>query len=55
VIHRDFLDVAYPVAQTQVSDVDAILATEGTLVARDGPLEIYRLKTFRPETVGPAT
>jgi hypothetical protein len=51
VIHRDLLDVALPIARTQVNQVDGLLATEGSLVVRDGPLEIHRLATFRPETV----
>jgi hypothetical protein len=48
VIHRDLLDVAFPVARTQVAQVDAILAREGVLVVRHGPLEIHRLTTFLP-------
>jgi hypothetical protein len=50
-IHRDLLPIAFPVARTQVEQVEAILAREGTLVTRDGPLEIYRLSTFRPDAV----
>ena len=51
VIHRDLLDVVFPVARDQVAQVDAILAREGELVTRDGPLEIHRLTTFRAESV----
>jgi hypothetical protein len=50
-IHRDLLPIAFPVARTQVEQVEAILAREGALVTRDGPLEIYRLSTFRPDAV----
>ncbi len=50
-IHRDLLPIAFPVARTQVEQVEAILAREGALVVRDGPLEIYRLSTFRPDAV----
>ena len=51
VIHRDLLSIAFPVARDQVAAVDGILASEGSLVAQDGPLEIYRVHTFRPESV----
>jgi hypothetical protein len=54
ILHRDLLADAFPVARTQVEQVETILAKEGTLVVRDGPLEIYRLATFRPETVAGA-
>jgi hypothetical protein len=51
VIHRDLLDIAFPVARAQLEQVERILETEGTLVVRDGPLEIHRLATYRRETV----
>jgi len=51
VIHRDLMPIAFSIATTQIEQVERILATEGTLVVRDGPLEIYRLTTFRPDTV----
>jgi len=51
VLHRDLLDVAFPVSRDQMAQVETILATEGTLVVRDGPLEIYRLATFRRDVV----
>ena len=50
-IHRDLLPIAFPVAREQVATVDGLLATEGELVVRDGPLELYRLKTFRPDVM----
>ena len=50
-IHRDLLPNVFPVAQAQVAQVDRLLATQGELVVRDGPLELYRLTTFRPESV----
>jgi len=51
VIHRDLMDTALPAARTQVAEVDALLGTLATLVRADGPIEIYRLSTFRPESV----
>jgi hypothetical protein len=51
ILHRDLLADAFPVARMQVELVETILAKEGALVVRDGPLEIYRLSTFRAETV----
>jgi hypothetical protein len=52
VIHRDVLDVAFPVARTQLEQVERILATENAVrVAADGPLEIWRLSTFQPGAV----
>ena len=51
VIHRDLLDVAVVAAREQVAAIDGLLATEGTLLVRDGPLEVYRVATFRPESV----
>jgi hypothetical protein len=52
VIHRDLVPIAFPVARRQVEQVDAILAREGgELLVRDGPLEIYRLATFRADSV----
>ena len=52
VIHRDLLDIAFPVGRAQLADVEGILATEGAiLVVRAGPLEIWRLMTFCPASV----
>jgi hypothetical protein len=51
VIHRDLLDVSRSAALAQVAEVDALLATEGTLLRREGPLELWETKTFRPEAV----
>ena len=45
------MDAALPAARTQVAEVDALLGTLATLVRADGPIEIYRLSTFRPESV----
>jgi hypothetical protein len=50
-IHRDLLPISFPVSRAQVEQVEGILAREGELVARDGPLEIYRLSTFRSDAV----
>jgi hypothetical protein len=50
VIHRDLFGDAFPASLEQVRAVERVLATEGQLVVHDGPLEIYRLHTFRPET-----
>jgi hypothetical protein len=47
VIHRDLADIAFPVSRTQIEEVEALLATQGNLVLRDGPIEVYRLTTFR--------
>ena len=38
-------------AQRQVEEVDRLLVSEGELVTRDGAIDVYRLRTFRPETV----
>lgn len=51
VIHRDLFQAARSAAQQQITEIDALLATEGTLVRREGPLELYVTKTFRPESV----
>ncbi len=51
VIHRDLMDAAFPAARTQVAEVEALLGTQATRVHTDGPIEIYRLSTFRPESV----
>jgi hypothetical protein len=51
VIHRDLLDVSRSAALAQIAEVDALLATEGTLLRREGPLELWEAKTFRPEAV----
>jgi hypothetical protein len=34
-----------------VAQIEPFLAEHATLVRRDGPLELYRLDTFRPESV----
>ena len=51
VIHRDLLEVVFPVSKAQVAQIEPFLAANGTLVRRDGPLELYRLATFRPDSV----
>ncbi len=51
VIHRDLLPIAFQGARDQVADVESILGREGALLVRDGPIEIYRLATFRPDAV----
>ena len=51
VLHRDLVPESSLGAQRQVEEVDRLLASEGELVARDGAIDVYRLRTFRPETV----
>jgi hypothetical protein len=51
VIHRDLLEIVFPVSTAQVAQIEPFLAEHATLVRRDGPLELYRLATFRPESV----
>ncbi len=51
VIHRDLQEVSREASLAQIAEVDALLATEGTLVRKDGPLEVWVAKTFRPESV----
>ena len=50
-IHRDALPVALPAARAQAERVEAVARTQGELVAADGELAIYRLRTFRREAV----
>jgi hypothetical protein len=51
VVHRDLLAQASDTAQRQVEAADRLLATGGDLAAHDGAIEVYRLRSFRPETV----
>jgi len=51
VLHRDLVPESSLGAQRQVEEVDRLLVSEGELVARDGAIDVYRLRTFRPETV----
>jgi len=51
VIHRDLMDVAFPIARDQVAQVEAILTREGSPIHHDDAMDIYELTTFRPETV----
>jgi len=50
-IHRDALPAALPAARAQAERVEAVARTQGELVAADGELAIYRLRTFRREAV----
>src|SRR5262249_10946301 len=50
VVHRNLVPYSSPDARHQVQDVDRLLAADGDLTAREGPLDLYRLRTFRPET-----
>jgi len=52
-IHRDLLPVSYPVAQQQVAAIEPVLAAQADRVADDHDVELYRLRTFRPDTVVP--
>ena len=51
VIHRDLMDAAMSAGLPQVAQIEALLPAHATLVRSDGPIEIYRLSTFRPESV----
>lgn len=51
VIHRDLMDVAFPIARDQVTQVEAILAREGALIHHDDAIDVYTVSTFRPEAV----
>jgi hypothetical protein len=51
VIHRDLLGEVFPVSVAQVQQVERVLAAEGSLAAREGPIDVYRLSTFRPAAV----
>jgi len=51
VVHRDLLPTAYPPGAEQLDRFAPLLARDGELVRREGPLEIYRLRSFRPESV----
>ncbi len=50
VIHRNLVDITFPVSRAQMAEVEALLATQASLVLRDGPIEVYRLATFRSAT-----
>jgi hypothetical protein len=51
VVHRDLAALAYPSALGQLANVEGLLGTEADLVAKDGPTELYRLRTFRADSV----
>jgi len=50
-VHHDLLASGYPSSRRQVEQVEALLQRQGTLVETVGSIAIYRLATFRPETV----
>jgi hypothetical protein len=50
VLHHDLLASAHPASRQQAEQVEARLRSEATLVVEDGPVAIYRLPTFRPES-----
>jgi hypothetical protein len=51
VVHRDLLALAHPAAQTQAQRLEPLIRAHGDLVAQDGAMEVYRLRTFQPESV----
>ncbi len=51
VVHRDLAARSHESMQTQIARVERALATQGERIVTDGPIEIWRLRTFRPETV----
>ena len=51
VVHRDLLATAYPPGAEQLERFAPLLDRDGELIRRAGPIEIYRLRSFRPETV----
>jgi len=51
VVHRDLLATAYPPGTEQLDRFAPLLARDGELIRREGPIEIYRLRSFRPEAV----
>jgi hypothetical protein len=55
VVHHDLFESAHPASRQQAESVEARLRTEAALVVEDGPITIYRLPTFRPESVAAAT
>jgi len=51
VLHRDFASASMAEARRQVDEADRLLGARGDLVAHDGAIDVYTLRTFRPETV----
>ncbi|HEV7731286.1 MAG TPA: hypothetical protein VGR62_03945 [Candidatus Binatia bacterium] len=51
VVHRDLAERSYPSMQTQIAQTEAALATQGIPLVTDGPVRVWQLRTFRPETV----
>ena len=51
VIHRDLLEHSLPESREQVTGIEGLLAEHGEQVAASDQIEVYRLRTFRPETV----
>lgn len=52
-LHRDLLAQAHPSRRAQAEQVARLARAQGELVAGDGALEIFRLRTFRLEAVAP--
>ena len=52
VIHRDVLERGtLPESRAQVAAVETLLARQGERMPTRGPVAVWRLLTFRPETV----
>jgi hypothetical protein len=54
VIHRDLLRHSLPDSRAQVEAVERLLRRDGERLLTGNQIEVYRLRTFRPETVRPA-
>jgi hypothetical protein len=51
VVHRDLLDHAFPVSIQHLEQVESLLTHQGTLILREGAIEVYELHTFDPKAV----
>lgn len=51
VIHRDLAARSHESMRAQIARIEGVLAQQGEPVVRDGDVEVWRLRTFRPETV----
>jgi hypothetical protein len=51
VIHHDFAARSFAASQAQVASVERLLETQGIRRYHDDRLDIWELRTFRPETV----